>query len=70
MQVEPDLKIGDLVLIKEENMPPLKWAMGRVEVIHPGTDTKVRVGTLKTVRGYTKPPITKLCLLPFCKNSE
>jgi len=70
MQLEPDLKIGDLVLIKEENMPPLKWAMGRVEVIHPGTDKKVRVVTLKTVRGYTKRPITKLCLLPFCKNSE
>ncbi|XP_076379701.1 uncharacterized protein LOC143259842 [Megalopta genalis] len=32
------LKVGDMVLIKEDNLPPLKWALGRVVELHPGQD--------------------------------
>lgn len=59
-----DLKIDDIVLIKEDNMPPTKWAMGRVQSVHPGKDGHVRVATLKTKNGETKRPIIKLIRLP------
>lgn len=59
-----DLKINDIVLIKEENMPPTKWAMGRVTNIHPGKDGHVRVVTLRTKNGELTRPIIKLVPLP------
>lgn len=37
------MQIGDLVLIKDENLPPSHWALARVIDTHPGTDGKVRV---------------------------
>ncbi|GBN04679.1 hypothetical protein AVEN_31100-1 [Araneus ventricosus] len=30
-----NLKIGDIVLIREENLPPCKWIMGRVIALYP-----------------------------------
>jgi len=45
---QENIKIGDLVIIKEENLPPLKWKMGRVSQVHPGEDGQVRVATVKT----------------------
>ncbi|GBN27766.1 hypothetical protein AVEN_31073-1 [Araneus ventricosus] len=38
-----NLKIGDMVLIREENLSPCKWLMGRVIALYPGRDNKVRV---------------------------
>ena len=45
----PNLKIGDLVLIKDESMAPMKWKIGRIQDVHPGKDEKVRVATIRTV---------------------
>ncbi|XP_030746008.1 uncharacterized protein LOC115874849, partial [Sitophilus oryzae] len=42
------IKINDLVVIKEENQPPLKWSLGRVIEVYPGKDGTVRVATVKT----------------------
>jgi len=60
-----DLQIGDLVIIKDENLPPQKWKLGRVITLHPGSDGIVRVTTLRTAEGELKRPIAKLCLLPI-----
>lgn len=62
-QVKENLKIGDMVIINKENLPPCKWNIGRVDQIHPGTDNIVRVVTLGTSNGLLKRPITKLVLL-------
>lgn len=43
-----NLKINDMVLVKEDNMPPLKWLLGRIIKTHPGADQKVRVVTVRT----------------------
>lgn len=59
-----NLEIGDLVLIKGDNVPLLKWKLGRIVQVHPGTDGKVRVVTLKTKSGEFKRPVVKLCKLP------
>lgn len=58
------LKVGSLVVIKEENLPPLKWRLGRVAAIHPGPDGVVRVASLRTANGEVKRAVTKLCVLP------
>jgi len=60
----PNLKINDLVLVKEDNLPPLKWNIGRVVDAFPGEDKCVRVVTVKTKDGLFKRPIVKLCKLP------
>lgn len=60
-----NLKLGSLVLVKDEHLPPGRWALGRVQELHPGADGRVRVVTLKTGKGSLKRPITKLSPLPL-----
>ncbi|XP_044578944.1 uncharacterized protein LOC123261416 [Cotesia glomerata] len=64
------LKIGDLVLISDENLPPLKWAAGRIIAVHPGKDNVVRVVTLKTKTGQYDRCVKKLCLLPIDEGND
>lgn len=61
----PNIKTDDVVLVKENNLPPGKWALGRVIEVHPGSDGHVRVATIKTQTTTLKRPITKLSLLPI-----
>lgn len=63
--------IGDLVLVKDEQLPPKHWLMGRIVETHPGTDGRVRVVTLRTQKGQLKIPINKICpLMKIWKNQE
>jgi hypothetical protein len=64
MSIRASIKIGDLVIIKDDRFPPLSWRMGRVLDVFPGDDGIIRVVSLKTASGEIKRPITKLCLLP------
>ncbi|XP_045535734.1 uncharacterized protein LOC123721318 [Papilio machaon] len=58
-------KIGDIVLIKEDDMPPSRWLMGRIIEKHPGDDKITRVVTLRTKSSsIIKRPTNKLCILP------
>ncbi|XP_026740536.1 uncharacterized protein LOC113502962 isoform X1 [Trichoplusia ni] len=67
---QENIKVGDLVLIHDANLPPGKWAMGRVTQVHPGSDGYVRVVTLKTKNGFMQRPIVKLTPLLECSNEE
>lgn len=58
-----NLKLDDVVLIKEDTLPPGAWAMGKVMALHPGKDNIVRVVTVKTKSGHFKRPIHKLILM-------
>ncbi|CAK9826422.1 hypothetical protein ANTRET_LOCUS4277 [Anthophora retusa] len=64
LQSSDTIKVGDLVIVKEDNLPPLKWRLGRVTELHPGTDDITRVVTLKTADGPIKRPVTKICTFP------
>ncbi|XP_076392695.1 uncharacterized protein LOC105663902 [Megachile rotundata] len=64
-----DVKIGALVLIKEDNIPPMRWRLGRITELHHGLDDITRVVTLKTIDGLTKRSVTKICLLPNAENT-
>ena len=64
-KTEQNAEVGDIALIKENNLPPSKWLLGKVIELYPGTDGNVRVVTLKTQHGTLKRPIHKLCQLPI-----
>ncbi|KXJ75959.1 hypothetical protein RP20_CCG010642 [Aedes albopictus] len=59
-----DFKIGALVLLIDENLPPQQWRRGRIIATHPGDDGAVRVVTVKTSGNNFKRAITKVALLP------
>jgi hypothetical protein len=61
----PSLQPGDLVLLVEDNVPPLCWPLGRIQQVHPGSDGNVRVVTVKTNRGTYKRGVRKVCVLPI-----
>lgn len=62
------VNIGDLVLVKDEQLPPKHWLLGRIQETYPGTDGRTRVVTLKTHKGQMKRPMNKIC--PLMTNSE
>ncbi|KAK9879018.1 hypothetical protein WA026_003831 [Henosepilachna vigintioctopunctata] len=59
-------KIGDMVLIKKENSPPLTWTLGRIVQLFQGKDGVARVASVKTSNSLFKRPLVKLCPLPLC----
>lgn len=46
---EQNLKLGDIVLLKEDNLPPGSWILGRIIETYPGSD-----GLVRNVRVQTK----------------
>lgn len=66
----PNLKIGELVLAKDENLPPLKWPLARVSKLYEGEDGLVRVVDLN-VGGKTKKKLVKdISKLPIENGNE
>jgi hypothetical protein len=61
--------IGDLVLIKDDNLPPLVWNKAVICDTHAGRDGLIRVVTLRTAKGTLKQPITKICVTCAMINS-
>lgn len=68
----PQIKVGQLVLCREDGLPPLKWVRGRVQSVLLGADKVVRAAIIKTVTGEYKRPAAKLCVLPIedCTSDE
>ena len=50
---------GDLVLIKEDNVPRLKWPIGVVVDMYPGHDGIVRSIRVRTKKGEITRPIQR-----------
>lgn len=57
---EDNLQEGVLVVIKDENLPPNSWRLGRVKKVYVGSDNRVRVADVLTQRGIIKRPVVKL----------
>nr|XP_029711525.1 uncharacterized protein LOC115256725 [Aedes albopictus] len=62
------VKPGQLVIIREDNQPPINWKMGRIEQVFPGLDGLVRVADVRSGCKLVRRPIAKLCLLPVDDN--
>lgn len=62
---QDSVKIGSMVLLRDDNLPPLQWQLGRVTALHPGADGLTRVVVVKTRTGEFKRGVSKICILPF-----
>lgn len=60
---EDPLKINSLVLLKEDNLPPLKWKLGRIIKLIPGSDGISRVADVRASIGIVRRSFSKLCPL-------
>ena len=60
---ERQVKIGDLVLMVDYEIPRGKWKLARVEEVYPGKDGVVRNVLVKTQSGRYKRSVQKLCVL-------
>lgn len=58
------LQPGLLVVLREDNVHPLHWRMGRIIEVHPGSDSVARVVSVKTSTGIVKRAFSKICVLP------
>lgn len=80
-KVQPNLKPGDLVIVKEDNTPPTMWKAARVVEVFPGKDGIVRNVSVQMATAEWDPkklrdgkkrklkslkrPVQKLCRLPI-----
>ncbi|XP_072939166.1 uncharacterized protein [Epargyreus clarus] len=64
-----DLKIGAMVLVRDGNLPPLLWLLGRVVAIKPGSDGRVRVAEILTKKGTITRAYNNICPLPVSSSS-
>ena len=62
-QPQRNLRNGDLVLIKEDDIPRNKWMLGRVIEVNPDSHGHVRSVVVHTQHSDYKRPISKLVLL-------
>lgn len=57
------IQVGDLVLLKEDLIHPLRWRRGRIIETMVGKDSVVRVVKVKTMTGILTRDIRNVCLL-------
>ncbi|KAH8245681.1 hypothetical protein KR032_007570, partial [Drosophila birchii] len=60
-----NLQAGDMVVIKEESLQANECRLGRIQLICPGADGKVRVANVLTARGVIRRPVAKLVRFPM-----
>lgn len=60
----PNLNINDMVVVIENQSPPLVWRLGRVTELLLGDDGVVRVARVLTRMGNITRPVFKLVPLP------
>ncbi|XP_053686155.1 uncharacterized protein LOC128735696 [Sabethes cyaneus] len=68
--VQPNIDVGTLVLLKQDNTPPMRWNLGRIEQTFPGKDGRVRVVQVRTAHGTYRRAITEICPLPIDHHTE
>lgn len=61
---EHNIKTNSLVLLQDDNVPPLRWRLGRVMEVFKGSDGIARTASLKTEKGVVTRAIKRLALLP------
>ena len=54
------VSVGDMVLVAEDNQPPLCWKLGRVIAAFEGNDNVNRVVKVKTIQSAIVRPVVKL----------
>ena len=60
---QPNVNVGDLVLLAEDNVPRNLWPLARVIETYPSKDGLIRSAKIKTRNTQLTRPITKLVML-------
>lgn len=53
-KTQPNIKIGTVVTVRDDNLPPLQWSFGLIVALHPGKDGVVRVVTVRVGKNEFK----------------
>lgn len=64
------IETGRLVILLDENVPPMHWPTARITDVHPGPDGVTRVVTVRTSNGQYTRPVSKICLLPLSSTTN
>lgn len=59
----PNLNVGDVVVVCDDQSPSFSWPLGIVQEVHLGQDGRCRVVTVKTARGTYKRGIQRIARL-------
>lgn len=59
------LREGSVVVLVDNNSPPLQWRLAHVHQLHPGVDGVTRVVTVRIGNTLSKRPVVKVCPLPL-----
>ena len=54
-----------MLIVKEDNLPPMKWRLSRITQLHPGRDDVTRVVSIRVADSIIKRPVNKICILPM-----
>lgn len=60
----PNIKVDDMVVVIDNQSPPLAWRLVRIVELFPGPDGTVRVARVLTNQGPITRPVVKLIALP------
>ena len=66
----PNVKVGELVLVQEDDVKRGKWPLARVTTVTPGEDGVVRVIGIRTKTGVYTRPVTRICRLEENDDTE
>ncbi|XP_077990938.1 uncharacterized protein LOC144445269 [Glandiceps talaboti] len=55
-----EIKVGDIVLVHDDQKKRTHWKLAVVQKLKPGNDGLVRSAEIKTANGYSNRPVTKL----------
>lgn len=58
-----NLRLNDIVIIKNQSTSPLDWPLGRVIDVFPGSDGVIRVVRVRTAKSTLTRPVNKLLVL-------
>ncbi|CAG9134906.1 unnamed protein product [Plutella xylostella] len=64
------LQLGQMVLIKDDRLPPNRWLLGRITAVYPGTDGINRVADVLSTSGTLRRAYNRLCPLPMTLDQD
>ncbi|KAH9630867.1 hypothetical protein HF086_014608 [Spodoptera exigua] len=59
-----ELKEGTMVVVKDNNLHPVMWLLGRIKRVLPGRDGVARVADILTKKGVIRRAFNTICPLP------
>lgn len=67
---KPNVRVGQIVVVSEDNLPPSRWPIGKIIAVYPGKDELIRTVAVLCRGKELKRPIHRLGILPILDNDE